>query len=239
MKTKPTIIPLAGHVFEDTIDGYFPLQESLKQMMKRQGFSAAVVSLNFAPAMDIPNLAHEDPVPLYVTDGFGCMINHMTLVVRHIGDKVEVEGLGDWKWFDGPLIDTPHFSPLHRLAEPAFIKGVGFRRGEVDTKLLGHVEEGSHSPQFALLGFNKNDNITCDEVLKPLGWSTARIMLKSSDGKTIDRDETLVEASMLQRIDGAFTCIDPSSDFIICRDDKGLDRGSSFLIEKHWRLFAP
>lgn len=238
METEPTIMPLAGHVFEDTIDGYFPLQESIKQMMRRQGFSAAIVSLNFAPAMDIPNLAPEDPVPLYVTDGFGCMINRMTLVVRYIGGEVEIEGLGNWKWFDGPLVDAPHFSSLYRLAEPAFIKGVGFRVGEVDTMLLGRIVEGNHPPQFALLRLNKNDVVTCDEVLKSLGWSSARIMLKSAACQTIDRDEALIVASILPLVGGVLSSAEPSSDFLIYRNDNGFDRGSSFLIDQHWRPFA-
>ena len=130
METEPTITPLAGHVFEDTIDGYFSLQESIRQMMERQGFSAAVVYLDHAPAMEIPDLAPEDPVPLYVSDGYGCMINHMTLVVRYVDDEVEIEGMGDWRWLDGPLVDEPGFSPRHRLAEPAFIRGIGYHLPE-------------------------------------------------------------------------------------------------------------
>ena len=130
MKITSTITPLAGHVFKDTIDGYFPLQESLKQMMKRRGFSSAIIALRFAPAMEIPDLAPHDPVPLYVTDGFGCMINQMTLVVRYVDDEVEIEGLGDWQWLDGPLVDEPGFSPRHRLAEPAFIRGIGYHLPE-------------------------------------------------------------------------------------------------------------
>ena len=105
--------------------------------------------------------------------------------------------------------------------------------------LLGRVEEGNYPPQFAVLRLGENDAVTCDEILKLLGWSSARIMLKSAACQTIDRDEALIVASILPLVRGVLTSAEPSSDFIICRDDNGFDRGASFLIDQHWRPFAP
>ena len=219
MEAKPTITPLAGHVFEDTIDGYFPLQESLRQMMERQGFSSAIVSLRFAPAMEIPNLAPHDPVPLYVSDGFGCMINRMTLVVRHVGDEVEIEGLGDWKWFDGQSVDALSFSPLHRLAEPAFIKGIGFKANEETT-----------SARFVML--SNNDHITGEDVLNLLGWPSAYVLFGRFATKEITRDSAMVSASKFELAG----CIDGASELFLCRGGDVFENHQNYLIKKHWFL---
>ena len=225
MEKTPTITPLAGHVFKDTIDGYFPLQESLKQMMERQGFSSAIVSLCFAPAMEIPDLAPHDPVPLYVTDGFGCMINRMTLVVRHVGDEVEIEGLGDWKWFDGPLVDVSSFSSQHRLAEPAFVKGIGFK-----------ANEGGGLTNFAVLSRNGNGDITGEGVLNLLGWRSAYVLFGDFAVKAITRDSAMVGASKFELAG----CIDGkcggNSTLILCRGGDVFETHQDYLIKKHWLL---
>lgn len=230
METEPTITPLAGHVFEDTIDGYFPLQESIRQMLVRQEFSAAIVCLNYAPAMEIPDLAPDAPVPLYVTDGFGCMINRMTLVVRYIGGKVEIEGLGDWKWFDGPFVDALHFSPFHRLAEPAFIKGVGFRAGKVDTELLGSIEEGDNLTNFALLQQRENKGAGAEGILNALNWQTARMMYGNILRKAIIHHER--RGSGLRKNEAMI------SEFILSRDVEECDESHSFMINHHWCPFT-
>ena len=230
MEKTPTITPLAGHVFEDTIDGYFPLQESLRQMMERQDFGLAIVSLRFAPAMEIPNLAPYDPVPLDVSDGFGCMINRMTLVVRHVGDEVEIEGLGDWKWFDGPLVDAPSFSSLHRLAEPAFIKGVGFKASDsVVKKMLQGDEEGCLA-NFAVL--SSSDDITGEGVLNLLGWSSAYVLFGHFAVKAITRDSAVVGASKFE-LSG---CIDGTTELFLCRGGDVFEKHRNYLIKKHWFL---
>lgn len=228
MAQTPTIIPLAGHVFEYVIDGYFPLQESLRQMMERQGFCATIVCLNFAPAMDIPNLAPQDPVPLYVTDGFGCMIRRMTLVARHKDGKVEIEGYGDWNWFDGPSVDALEFSTLHRLAEPAFVKGVGFKAGGIDTKLLGQVEEGTSLSKFALWQVGENEDLMHEKALDLLGWQAARMIFGGFARKAIVRDEAMI--NLIHKING------PPAEFILLRDDEEHDENHSFMVSQHLRL---
>lgn len=219
MKITSTITPLAGHVFKDTIDGYFPLQESLKQMMKRRGFSSAIIALRFAPAMEIPDLAPHDPVPLYVTDGFGCMINQMTLVVRHAGGEVAIEGVGDWKWFDGPLVEAPSFSSQHRLAEPAFIKGIGFK-----------ANEGGCLANFAVL--SGNDDITGEGGLNLLGWPSAYVLFGGFPAKGITRDSAVVGASKFElkgRKGG-------NNALFLCRGGDVFEDHQDYLIKKHWLL---
>ena len=238
MGTKPTIIPLAGHVFEDTIDGYFPLQESLKQMMERQGFVAAIVSLVLAPAMEIPELAPADPVPLYVTVGFGCMINRMSIVVRCVDGKIETEGLGNWKWFDGPSVADRHFSSLHRLAEPAFVQGVGFKVGALNSSVLGSIEKGSLPSDFALLRLDENEKVSRGDVLQSLGWTEAQLFSGSLTSQMIASDEDVFEASKFKLTGETIVNHSATCDVVLCRDGKEFGKCASFMIAQHWRAIV-
>ena len=58
------VIPVAGHLFEDTIDGYFPLSTSLGHLMTRQRAQTAWVSITHAPILHVPGLPPNAPVPL-------------------------------------------------------------------------------------------------------------------------------------------------------------------------------
>jgi len=234
METNLTITPLAGHVFEDVVDGYFPLQESLKQMMERQGFSAAIVSLKVAPAMEIPDLAPKDPVPLYVTDGFGCMINRMTLVVRHVEDEVEIEGLGDWKWFDGSLVDASFFSPQHRLAEPAFIKGVGFRASDLAAKKWGQMDAAACSTNFVILSSNLHEDITGKDVLNVLGWPSAHVLFGSFAHKEITRDSAVVGALKFELAGYINGKSGGNDELILCRGGDVFEDYQHYMIKNHW-----
>ena len=238
METKPTIIPLAGHVFEDTIDGYFPLQESLRQMMERQGFVAAIVSLVLAPAMDIPDIAPVDPVPLYVTVGYGCMINRMSIIVRYADGKIETEGLGDWKWYNGPSIGDRLFSPLYRLAEPAFVQGVGFKAGALNSSVLGPIEKGALPSGFALLRLDENETVSQGDVLQSLGWSAAQLLSGNLTSQMITSDEDVLEASKLKLTGEAIANHSVACDVVLCRDDKEFAKSTSFLIAQHWHAIV-
>ena len=55
--------------FNDVIDGYFPLQISLSHLLVRLNTTLAYLEIRYAPIMDIPGLAHSDPVPLNVKVG--------------------------------------------------------------------------------------------------------------------------------------------------------------------------
>ena len=139
-------------VFEDTIDGYFPLSESLRQMMERNRFDTALVRILHAPAMEIPGLKPQDPVPLFITNGHGCMIHQMTLIVRLDGNKIAVSGAGEWSWIGEHRLKDDQFSTEHRLAEPAFIRGIqlGTTKDSTDPvqnksdAALSHENENNH-----------------------------------------------------------------------------------------------
>ena len=120
-------------IFEDTIDGYFPLLESLRQMLVRNRFDATLIRILHAPAMEIPGLKPRDPVPFTIDNEYGCMIHQMTLMVHLTTDEeVAVSGAGQWTWNAAHRVCDVQFSPLHRLAEPAFIRGIHLKNLKSD-----------------------------------------------------------------------------------------------------------
>lgn len=161
MAGTATQIPvIAAMAFEDTIDGYFPLRESLRQMLMRNRFESALVFIVQAPAMEIPGLPPEDPVPLYITEGHGSMIQQMAVLARLQDNQATVSGVAEWHWWGNHRMDDQDFSDMHRLAEPAFIRAIGFTDIElIFTKPRQHsrsAEEGAdlQSPNRLLLDLN-------------------------------------------------------------------------------------
>ena len=113
----------SGAGFEDIIDGYFPLQTSIAQLMTRRKLTHAVLLLSHAPIMHIAGLDPQDPVPLSIRDGRAGMIDQMVLYATANAQTCELSGQGSWRWLDG----TPPggvFDPTTRLAEPAFLQGI-------------------------------------------------------------------------------------------------------------------
>ena len=129
---------ITGTAFEDTIDGYFPLRESLRQMLVRNSFDAALVFILHAPAMEIPGLKPEDPVPLYITQGHGCLLHELALVVQLVEAQAVISGVGRWSWWNGHRSHEHQFSDMHRLAEPAFLRGIQLEH--VDTLVKPETE---------------------------------------------------------------------------------------------------
>lgn len=111
-------------MFEDILDGYFPLRESLRQMMARRHLDNALVSLLHAPAMRIPGLAYDDPVPLYLNDGQAMLIDAMLLLVQLSTNDCQLSGVARWRMLGETVAETAAFEPTDRLAEPAFVRGV-------------------------------------------------------------------------------------------------------------------
>ena len=108
--------------FEEVIDGYFPLQVSLAQMLERLGVARAYVEITHAPIMQIPGLAYDAPVPLNIRAGRAGMIDRLRLRVAQSEAGVALSGKGRWRWLDGRATGTT-FDPMTRLAEPAFLRG--------------------------------------------------------------------------------------------------------------------
>jgi hypothetical protein len=115
---------VSGRAFEDILDGYFPLEESVRQMMERQGFASALITLLHAPVMNIKGLAPHDPVPLSLRKTYAGMIDHVSLTVFRTPSGLRLSGVGKWFWLD-PSEETAVFPPSIRLGEPAFVRGIG------------------------------------------------------------------------------------------------------------------
>lgn len=175
--TDISLFPVRARVFDDTIDGYFPLQNSLAQMMDRQGFAAARVQIRFAPIIDVPGLAHGAPVPLNIRSGRAGMIEKMDLVVTHSGGQVS--GHAQWRWF-GKENEHPEgkLDPMTRLAEPAFIHGIGLDRGDMKSRAFGSLAAASvRQALVALVRTSGSGSVDVTDALARLGWDAADVLL--------------------------------------------------------------
>lgn len=130
--------PVPGRAFEDILDGYFPLGESVRQMMARNRFTSIWINLLHAPVMDLPGLPPTAPVPLHLPRAYSGMIDAMTLTAVLYDGGARMAGVGNWFWIDGRE-ETGTFPALTRLGEPAFIRGIG---------LGGNIEAGAFRPPW-------------------------------------------------------------------------------------------
>lgn len=185
------IDPTPLFAFEDTIDGYFPLQASLQQMMGRLGVAKAVIVLRHAPIMRIPGLSNAAPVPLRIEKGQIGQIDEMVLYVQCLKSAVGLAGWGRWQWFGAAAAEEDVFDPNTRLAEPAYVTGLSFDalpKGDVfgqrtsraqcvrvaQKMTLKQVQEASHAAR--LLGpFSEGGQIArCQErYVDPKDWVIA------------------------------------------------------------------
>lgn len=134
---------VGGTTFDDIIDGYFPLRESVRQMMIRNQCKAALICFAHAPAMEIPNLSPQDPVPLYITHGHACMLHTMTLITKRVDDDVTLSGVADWSWWGGHRQEDTSFSDMHRLAEPAFVHCVKLQEPVLKNEIREQTENSA------------------------------------------------------------------------------------------------
>ncbi len=147
---KARVIPVEAARFEDIIDGYFPLQESLRQMLCRNGFASACVTLTHVPIMDIPNLAPEAPVPLRLIQGVSGIADRLDIIVTLDGIELQLCGAGKWRWYSKEREPAKLLSPLTRLAEPAIVQGVGLIAGGTQTQTFGKIAIRQQS-EFVIL----------------------------------------------------------------------------------------
>ena len=115
--------------FEDFIDGYFPLGLSLRHLLNRRGFAAAWIVMLVAPMMEIPSLDPKDSVPLHIDPAHGGQIDWLSATIRCVGQSVQLSGCAIWDWYDPARSGHDAPSAATRLAEPAFIRGIGFLPG--------------------------------------------------------------------------------------------------------------
>ncbi len=123
---EPESHRIAARLFDDTIDGYFPLRQSLAQMLERNRFSAALISLLYVPVMEIPGLPPDAPVPLRLPAAHAGVISRLIVIARSGETGLQLAGQGRWHWRQRPHGSV--LSPMVRLGEPVFIRGIGFEK---------------------------------------------------------------------------------------------------------------
>ncbi|PTX03224.1 hypothetical protein [Pararhodobacter aggregans] len=132
---------VAGHFFEDIIDGYFPLGESLRQMLSRQGFGAALVVITHAPVLHWPGDDGQGPVPMRLRAATAGLLRWSLALAVLDGNGMRLSGVADWRWPEGER----GFGPETRLAEPAFLRGIGLHPGPEDGGAFGRVRRDNAS----------------------------------------------------------------------------------------------
>lgn len=134
-------LPVAGRFFEDVIDGYFPLHDSLRQGLLRNGFGAALVAITHAPILHLPGDDGRGPVPMRLGDATAGMLRRcLVLAVLNPGG-LDLRGYADWAW---PHADAG-FGPATRLAEPALVQGIGLAPGPDVGGAFGRVRRDAAS----------------------------------------------------------------------------------------------
>lgn len=128
--------PPDAKAFEDIIDGYFPLRESLRQMLQRNGFASACVTLFHTPIMDIPGLAPTAPVPLRLDRGVAGLADRLDVIVAQCGPDLRLCGYGRWRWYSDSSAQDSVLPASTRLAEPAIVQGIGLVDGSFHATLF-------------------------------------------------------------------------------------------------------
>ena len=121
--------------FEDVIDGYFPIGESLKQMLQRFHANSAWVNFIYAPIIRGDHLAPSDPVPVNVAGCVSGMINDVSIFISMENRDVVLTGVGDWHWHNATTNESEPLAPSNRLVEPVFVRGYLFMN-ELEEKTI-------------------------------------------------------------------------------------------------------
>ncbi|MCY4304296.1 MAG: hypothetical protein OXC62_05885 [Aestuariivita sp.] len=152
------IIPIEAKPFEDFVDGYFPLAVTLAHLLERRRFESALMVIRVAPIMDIPNLESMAPVPLHINPRYSGQIDWLVAAVHRPQPRLSavISGWAQWHWNDilrGKVSRLPYSL---RLAEPAYVRGVGFYPGNLHTCSLGYVRPVNTSSSVAVSTPNAN-----------------------------------------------------------------------------------
>lgn len=176
MNSSPThntysgCIPVNGRIFEDTIDGYFPLEESVRQLLLRHQFGSAWISIVEAPFIYLQDLPATSPVPMkLLADTPGGIIQYMALIAYLQEEQISLRGVARWAWLTE---DPSYLNTLPkdcRLAEPAFVRGIGLLPGQINTRSFGQILQAEASSDIALVDLA---NQSAREALDRLGWDT-------------------------------------------------------------------
>lgn len=177
---------LAGCAFEDILDGYFPLGESLRQLMERRRFICMWITILHAPVMNISGLPSTAPVPLFLPRIYSGMIDHMVLSAEISAEGVAMTGRGMWFWTDGRT-ETGTFPPLTRLGEPAFVRGIGICDvNAADSDHTRRVRIG----MVRVDGAADRPDISVGDMARQFGWHDCRAWRLAKAGAGIRLDDT-------------------------------------------------
>lgn len=179
---------ISGCFFEDIIDGYFPLKVSLAQMMRRNSFEMALLTLNHAPIIDVPDLPPEAPVPLNIRAGRAGMIDQMTLWTWWSAGDLQMAGNAQWRFWTGEP-GSACFDPMTRLAEPAFLRGLGILKNEVDPVHRTNVASQIHRTRMAKLIVDGGGAQRRILQLNTQGWANPRFWGPMPIGASIVQQE--------------------------------------------------
>ena len=177
---------LAGCAFEDMLDGYFPLGESLRQLMERRRFISVWIKILHAPVMNISGLPSTAPVPLFLPKIYSGMIDHMILSVETSAEGVAMTGRGVWFWTDGRA-ETGTFPPLTRLGEPAFVRGIGI--SDVNARDSGDTRR-AHIGMARVDGAADWPDLSIGDMARQFGWHDCRAWRLAKAGAGIRLDDT-------------------------------------------------
>jgi hypothetical protein len=128
-------LPVAGRFFEDIIDGYFPLGESLRQGLQRNGFGAALVVITHAPILHLPGDDGRGPVPMRLRGATAGLLRKCLVLAVLDSNGTRLSGVADWRW---PGVEQG-VGPDTRLAEPVFLRGIGLTPGTEEGGAFGRV----------------------------------------------------------------------------------------------------
>ncbi len=112
--------------------------------------------MRVAPVMEIPGLRDHDPVPLHIDSKYEGQIDWLSASVRRRGGTAGFSGAAKWAWNEAALDQSNVLSPVVRLAEPAFIRGIGFLPGDLQTEALGAIRGTSGRTEVSILMQNDN-----------------------------------------------------------------------------------
>ena len=155
------MVPIKATLFEDFIDGYFPLNVSLGHMLTRHGFSSAWILMRVAPMMEIPGLTVADPVPLHLNPAHGGQFNWLAATIQISDQVASLSGLAKWHWNDPTKVNEQKISANIRLSEPAFLWGVGFFNGDLTSQSLGGVRRSFDNSEISF--------VSADQMFQPTG----------------------------------------------------------------------
>lgn len=177
---------LAGRAFEDILDGYFPLSESVRQLMERQRFICMWITILHAPVMNISGLPSTAPAPLFLPRIYSGMIDHMVFSAETSAEGVAMTGRGVWFWTDGRA-ETGTFPPLTRLGEPAFVRGIGIC--DVNASNSGHTSRTGIG-MARVDGAADPPDLAVGDMARQFGWHDCRAWRLSEAGVGIRLDDT-------------------------------------------------